>query len=191
MTFDPTIPQPTDRPSASQADLLNNFTQLNTVFDVDHVTFNATTDRGEHNKITLNSVIADPGLGDPKCSLYIKTIAGDSELFFEKYDNTAVANLVQQMTNLNITNLVNAGTAGGTLYRIDSPLGYTTYSGQTNAFSGNRTVIFPAAYTTIYSSTVSANDVNVQRTSMIQAVGGLTIYTENSVQINWIAIGTI
>ena len=191
MSFDPNIPQATDRPSASQADLLNNFTQLNTVFDVDHVTFNAASDRGEHNKITLNSTIADPGLADPKCSLYIKTVAGDSELFFEKYDNGAAANLVQQMTNLNITNLVNPGTAGGTLYRIDSPLGYTIYMGQTNAFSGNRTVTFPTNYTVVYSATCTADDNNPQSIAVQQAVGGLTIYTANSVQVNWMAMGTI
>ena len=95
------------------------------------------------------------------------------------------------MTNLAIANLGNPGTALGTLYQVDLPIGITIYMGQTNAFSGNRTVIFPTAYTTIYSTTVTANDVNTQETSVAQAIGGLTIYTVNSVQVNWIAIGTI
>jgi len=190
MSFNPNIPTSTDLPSQSQGQLLANFTALNTIFAVDHLAFNA-VDGGEHQQVTFNSVVADPGLADPKCSLYIKTIAGDSELFFEKYDNTAAANLVQQLTNLNITNLVNAGTAGGTLYRIDSPLGFTIFSGQTNAFTGAGTVTFPAAYTTIFTSIATANDANVQKVSSQSALGGLTLHTENSVQVNWVTIGII
>ena len=190
MTFNPNIPQAGQVPSESQGHLLINFTALNTVFAVDHLAFNA-VDGGEHQQVTLNSVVGDPGLADPKCSLYIKTIAGDSELFFEKYDNTAAANLVQQLTNLVIADLVNAGTAGGTLFRIDSPLGFTIFIGQTNAFNGAATITFPVAYTTIFSSIATADDANVQRVSSQSALGGLTLHTENNVQVNWVTIGII
>ena len=122
MTFNPNIPQAGDVPSLSQGQLLTNFTALNTVFGVDHLAFNA-VDGGEHQQVTLNSVIADPGLADPKCSLYIKTVAGDSELFFEKYDNAAAANLVQQMTNLTVTTV-------GTNYGYTTPWGQIVNWGQ-------------------------------------------------------------
>lgn len=194
MVYKNNIPQPGDSPAVdSQADLLENFTQLDSQYGTtgDHVAFTAGADNGMHKQVSLNDVIADPGLPDPQASIYLKTIAGDSELFFEKFDNGTALNVVQQMTNLVIANLVNPGTAGGTLYRIDLPIGVTIYLGRTAAFSGNRTVTFPANYGTIYSTTCTANDVNVQRVSVGQGVGGLTIYTENAVQVNWMAIGTI
>jgi hypothetical protein len=193
MTFDPTIPQPTDRPSASQAQLLNNFTQLNTVFSVDHVAFNATTDRGEHNQITLNSTVADPGLGDPKCSLYIKTVAGDSELFFEKYDNTAVANLVQQMTNLTITTAANAGTAGGNISYIDTPWGLRFLWGLTGAISGAFTVIAPAGTLAILSYQLTGNVSTGTRNPINGGtVAGttMTIRTIDNVSVQYFMIGT-
>lgn len=190
MTFQPTKPAAGDYLAESQVDLKNNFSTSNTYFGTDHIAFNEGSDQGEHKKVTFNDVLgADPGLASPKCSLYTKTIAGDSELFFEKFDNTAGANLVQQMTNLNITNLGNGGTAGGTLYEIASPLGCTIYCGKTAGFSGNATVTFPAAFTTILTSIATANDTNVQKISTVSAVGGLTLYTENLVSVNWIAIG--
>ncbi len=193
MVYKNNIPQPGDSPAtASQADLLENMAQLDSQFGTagDHVEFTASSDNGFHKRIRFNGVIADPNLPDPQASLYLKTVAGDSQLYFENFD-VGVGNVVRQMTGLVITDLVNAGTAGGTLYRVDLPIGITVYMGQTNAFSGNATVTFPVAYTTIYSTTVTANDTNVQRTSVTQGTTGLTIYTENSVQVNWIAIGTI
>ena len=194
MVFKNNIPQPGDSPAVdSQADLLENFAQLNSQYGTagDHVEWTALADNGMHKQVSLNDVIADPGLPDPQASLYLKTIAGDSQLFFENFDVGGAVNTVRQMTDLVIANLGNPGTALGTLYRIDLPIGITIYLGQTNAFSGNRTVTFPANYATIYSTTCTANDVNVQRVSVTQGIGGLTVYTENAVQVNWIAVGTI
>lgn len=191
--FDPSVPQSGDRPSNSQAQLLNNFTQLNTVFDVDHVTFNAATGRGEHNKVTLNSVIADPGLADPKCSLYIKTVAGDSELFFEKYDNTAVANLVQQMTNLVVTTVANGGTAGGNISYVDTPWGLRFLWGLTNAFSGNRTIIGPVGTTSILNYQLTGNVASGTRNPInggTLAGTTLTVRTIDSVSVRYFMIGT-
>jgi len=191
MVYYNNIPQSGDKPSQSQSQLASNFADLDTVFNDNHIGFSQASDRGEHRKVTFNSVIADPAESDPKTSLYIKTVAGDSELFYEKYDNAAAANLVQQLTNLSITNLVNGGTAGGSLYRIDSPLGFTIYCGTTNSFSGNRTVVFPSAYTTNLATQATAEDANVQKTSTTTTLTGLTLRTENNVKVNWLAIGII
>lgn len=194
MVYKNNIPQPGDSPAVdSQTDLLENFTQLDNQYGTagDHVAFTAGADNGMHKQVTINGVIADPGLADPYTSLYTKTIAGDSELFFEKFDNGTALNVVQQMTNLVIANLVNPGTAGGSLYRVDLPIGITVYMGTTNAFGGNATVTFPANYTTVYSTTCTPNDVNAQAVSVLQGIGGLTIYTLNIITVNWIAIGTI
>ncbi len=144
MTYRVGIPQSADRPSDSQSQIADNFTQLNSIFGQEHVEFNATLDNGEHKKVTLNAPLgSDPGLADPKASLYTKTVSGDSELFFEKFDNAATANLVSQMTNLPIVNFVNTGTAGGNGDFIDTPFGIRIIWGLTASFSGSRTVIEP------------------------------------------------
>jgi len=135
------IPQPTDDPATqSQAQLLENFAQLNTQFAVDHIPLIAGADNGEHTKVTINDVLgADPGLADPKVSVYTKTVAGDSELFFEKFDNGLAANLVQQLTNLPLT------TVGGA-HGITTPWGLIINFGNVVVNTGGTAVTFPIAY---------------------------------------------
>jgi hypothetical protein len=54
MVYLPNIPQPTDNPSTqSQAQFLENFTQLNTQFGIDHSAFNAISNNGLHKKATI------------------------------------------------------------------------------------------------------------------------------------------
>jgi hypothetical protein len=189
MVFKNSIPQPGDSPATdSQADLLENFAQLNTQYGTagDHVAWTAAADNGMHKQVSLNNVIADPNLPDPQVSLYTKTVTGDSELFFEKFDNGTALNEVRQMTNTITANLVNPGTAGGSLYRLDLPTGVTIYMGQTN---GNGTVTFPVAYTVIYTS-VGTRDTSTSGVAMGQGVGGLSL-SGSIGAVNWLAIGTI
>jgi len=194
MSFLTTIPAGPDDPAVSQGQLLTNFQQLEAVFDVDHVPFTTGVagGGGRHDRVVFNNVAAAPGLGTPIASLYTAADgAGTSQLFYENFDITTAVNIQRQLTNLTIANLGNGGTAAGTLYRIDSPLGFTIFSGQTNAFNGAATVTFPAAYTTIFSSTATADDANVQRVSSQSGLAGLTLHTENNVQVNWVTIGII
>ena len=168
MTFNPNIPQAGDRPSGSQGQLLTNFAALNTVFAVDHLAFNA-VDGGEHQQVTLNSVVGDPGLADPKCSLYIKTIAGDSELSFEKYDNTAAANLVQQMTNLAITTV---GTNNGITTPWGLIINWGTY---TSAVAASVAVAFAVPYVGVPIVTLGREDNVIPTTKYISyATGSVT-----------------
>ena len=140
MTFNVAIPAAADDPSVSQGQMLTNFNLTNTYFSTDHIALNAGADQGEHQQVTLNSVIADPGLADPKCSLYIKTVAGDSELFFEKFDNGAAANLVQQMTNLTVTTV-------GTNYGITTPWGQIINWGRFTCNTADSVITYAVAFT--------------------------------------------
>jgi hypothetical protein len=85
MVYDPGIPQPTDIISSSQLEILENFTQLNTQFSVDHIPLNAATGNGEHTQVSYNDVLAgDPNLATPKGSLYTKALASlKPDLFFQ------------------------------------------------------------------------------------------------------------
>lgn len=97
MTYNPNIPQASDDPSDSQGQILTNFGQLNTLFDKDHVAYNDATsaDRGQHRKVSLINVIADPGLAAPKATLYTKAVNTQNQLFFQ---NDSAGTDVYQIT---------------------------------------------------------------------------------------------
>lgn len=95
MTFNPNMPLSTDIPAQSQAQFLINNQQLNTIFDVDHVTFDAATvaDRGKHEKVSLTSQSSDPGAGATEVVLYQK--GATPEICYQK----AAGATVYQLTN--------------------------------------------------------------------------------------------
>lgn len=80
MTYNPNIPQPTDTLSASQPQLLTNFSQLGSIFAIDHVPYTNGTvgDRGKHNKLTFTRQGVD-------------YVANASESLFYQKDNAGVA----------------------------------------------------------------------------------------------------
>lgn len=140
MVYFPNIPQGTDKPSQSYVQIASNFTDLDTVFNNNHIGFSQPQDRGEHRRVTFNSVIADPGAANPKANLYIKTAGGSSQLFFENFNNALGANVQRQMTNLTI---VNAGTNHG----VTLPSGIILNWGNGVCAGGIATVTFAVAYT--------------------------------------------
>lgn len=116
MPYHPSIPQATDNPTNSQADLLDNFGQINTAFNVNHIPFTGGGNSGYHTKIFFQAPLgADPDLTAPQSSLYPKTVAGATELFFQ--NDVGAAN-VYQLTNLVLTNV-------GTEWGFVSPWGLT------------------------------------------------------------------
>ena len=93
MTYNPNVPQAADIPSQSQGELLTNFQQLNTVFDVDHVPFNDSTaaNRGKHDQSTYTELGADPTTLANEIAVYANPVSGNSRLFFRQESNgTAV-----------------------------------------------------------------------------------------------------
>ena len=83
--YNPSIPQGTDNLSNSQVQMLNNFTELNTIFDADHYTWNNITsaNRGLHRQVTLPAVLgADPTPAGAASSIYSKTFSAATTLFF-------------------------------------------------------------------------------------------------------------
>ena len=96
MTFDPNIPQPTDFISTSQAQVLINFSQVDTIFGIDHVKFSSgSAQAGEHNKVTFVQQGSDPTTGVNELALYSKAASGQPELFVRRASNGAV----QQLTS--------------------------------------------------------------------------------------------
>lgn len=88
----PAIPQAGDDPKVSQGQILGNFTRLNIDFNVDHVQYSASTNRGQHRKVTFQDVLgADPNKAGNIASLYTKLVSGNPELFYQ--NSTSVLQL--------------------------------------------------------------------------------------------------
>jgi len=78
MVYSPNIPQPNNRPSNSQPQLLENFSQLNTIFNVNHQTFNAATNAGKHTHVDMIAQAAPTPLAG-EGSLYVFNTGGTRE----------------------------------------------------------------------------------------------------------------
>ena len=89
------IPQPGDRPSTSQGQILDNFSQLDMQYGTagDHVAFSATTLNGTHNKVTLNQQGSDQATVANQVCIYPKTLTTNSvaqpELYLRQQSNAS------------------------------------------------------------------------------------------------------
>ena len=90
MTYNPNIPQPTDRPSNSQADILTNFQTLNSIFGNNHVPFNASSNNGKHNVCEFPAQASDPTTVANELALYSKDVAGVLGLYLKNGDTGSV-----------------------------------------------------------------------------------------------------
>jgi hypothetical protein len=89
--YNANIPQPTDRISDSQADILGNFIALNTVMGENHYTF-GTANEGKHQYVSLPEQGAAPATAVNEAALYTKIgtyDATNSQLFFRRENNGA------------------------------------------------------------------------------------------------------
>lgn len=85
MTYNPSIPTSTQLISASQAPIKDNFTQLNTQFGVDHISFNngGVNGTGHHKQVTIDSPLgADPVAAGTTGVFYTKTVSAKTQPFF-------------------------------------------------------------------------------------------------------------
>ena len=189
MSYNPNIPTSAQIPSQSQFDFLTNFGQLNTVFNVDHYTYNEANAnlRGKHlHTIFPNG--AAPATIASEVALYAKLVSAASQLFFRPES----AGTEVQVSNVPFTSGANPGSAGGTITYFDTIFGLRFYAGISASFSGTgRIVTFPVAYSTIITAQATANDPNPVAVSCIQAVNQLTLATGNNVTVGWFAIGRI
>jgi hypothetical protein len=82
MAYNENIPQAGDRPSASRPQLLENFTQIKTLIDVNHVTFGGASGQGKHKFVTFpqQAVAPAPAATEIALSAQLGT-TGNTELF--------------------------------------------------------------------------------------------------------------
>lgn len=110
MTYNPQIPQPTDRISTSQGDLLANFQQLEAQYGTngDHIEWTATTDNGKHKRSTYIDQTASPPItAGFECASYARTAGNQTNLYARRNGITTLdypLMPVRAMVNVNAAN---------------------------------------------------------------------------------------
>lgn len=159
MTYSPTIPQPNDLLSQSQGDIQINFSQANSIFQIDHVEFNNATvaDRGDHKQITFNTNNVPGGApvgthsilytNDARPNLYYRnsgiTIPISQTRAWVSFNCTAGVVTLRQ--SYNIAAVVR--TAVG-IYHVTLTTGLLDDQGLINAYSSDNTTGFPIMHDT-------------------------------------------
>lgn len=180
MTYQPNIPIGSTPLSVDYANIQNNFQQLDTIFDVDHITFsNVTAQKGYHQSVHLNPIsttttnppdnqpvvppATTPGVGQIFSSQINDGINQDEALYYL----TGGGRLMQltrniQPNNTSVANGKNRGYTflpGGLLFQWGFVTGTTTGYTQLTFGSGQGTsnIPFTAALYTIQTTIAGAN----------------------------------
>lgn len=185
MAYQQNIPQPTDEPSSSQNDLLQNFQAINALVNVNHEPFNG-ADQGKHTKVDLARSGAAPAPSGTFGVLYGLLSGSETELFYKNDAGTE-----QQLTNKTVS-------SSGTNYAFDLPSGIKLRFGKVNTSGVNTNVTFNGAFTTsVFSVVISAEaGAWVSAKSLFYAhknasTSGFTIELSQAeaVTVDYIAIG--
>lgn len=91
MAYNANIPQPTDKISNSQSDLLNNFIEIKNLVDVNHETFGS-ANQGAHKFITFTDQTASgaPATAGTNIDMYNLPISGVQHLYIKRAAGTPV-----------------------------------------------------------------------------------------------------
>lgn len=198
MVYNPNVPaNANEDPSLTQPNLTANFQALNTFLSVNHVSLND-PNQGFHSFLQMPEQGSPPITGADIAALYMQEVPtlGKTGLYFRNESNGTSL----QLTNAYITDLSNGGTAGGTLYRMNIPLGFTIYAGITSTIPATtaQTVVLPVAFTKLITANATINNGNFGPNGTIQTglgilptLTGMTIYVNKAFVISWIMIGII
>lgn len=186
MTYNPNIPQPTDIPSQSQSQILDNFTVANTVFGINHVPFDATLNNGKHNFATLLNQSGNPATAAGEIALYAKAVGGISTWFLRKETNGTVIQLSN--TDPIIANPGSTFLPGGMLLQFGTTV---------VLFGGSQAILFPIAFSAPpFSVTFGDEQVGLTsstivyiQTGTVNATGFTITCNGGGSTIHWMAIG--
>lgn len=165
--YNPAVPTGTVELDEDYINLQNNFQQLNTTFQVNHLPLtDNTTSNGAHTFVELRNQAGLPaGLKTLEGTIYTKQVTGVSELFYTP-DNTGdqyqITRTITASTARFSTNLAYGSppatftqTGGWTFLPGGMLLQYGFY-GKAGALGANGTIEFPISFTTPpYSVTIS------------------------------------
>ncbi len=169
MTYNPSIPQPTNLISNSQSQLLANFGQLNTQFGVDHDKFNTGSGNGTgwHKQVTFIAPLSmDPTPASGQGIAYTKTVSGAEQLFYINSEGAT-----QQISGFPVVGawVVFSGLSPSisASYNVST----VTYNAGTNKYTITFLTNFASANYCVSYTPVSASGGNLGLRSVTPAIG--------------------
>lgn len=147
MSYQPNIPQASDRLNDSQGDILGNFQAIQTLVDVNHYDF-ASGLMGKHKWVSFPIQASGPGTTSTEMALYTKNGLGGTPEMFVQFPSSG--------TEVNFTESAQA-TNGWTRLPSGILLKWGTASATQNT---DNTITFPVSatipvFTAVYSVTVN------------------------------------
>lgn len=191
MVYNPSIPQPSDRLRISQSEILENFTELDNIFDVDHVKYSDITgDAGKHEASTFvnrtdKALVIPPATTSEELALFVKDdAAGIPRIFYQEPDSAGAG--AQQQLSGNVKAPADNGInplcgetslAGGVgiKYGLISVPGSLTPTAFTYIGLGLRDFITDTYYINISSQTAALSSISKTGFS-IKTTSGITTY---------------
>lgn len=138
--YNPAIPQAGDLISVSQGEILDNFSQLNLQFGVDHVAFNTGSANGDghHKQVTFDNAPTAPTLTGTMSAIFPKLVGAAQQLFF------ANATTTYPLTGIAITTTTPLATGSGIL----TPWGVILNWGQISFAGSSQSIKWQVPFTT-------------------------------------------
>ena len=180
MVYDPNIPQPADALSDSQADIQENFAQLNTQFGEDHVSLTSGSNNGKHNKSTYIEQTADPSTSSDEIALYSKDVTGNTRIFMRQETNGTIF----QLSGSDPVNSLN----GRTFLPGKILMQWGSVAAATNGTVVNFGVSFSSNAYSVQVMTIG-NTSNIYSIDTITSSSFRYISNGGSFNIRWMAIG--
>jgi len=184
MAYKANIPQPGDQKNVSQGDILNNFTEIKTVIDINHVTFaDADGNQGKHKYVTFpeqGTAITDaPKTEANEVALYCRQIAtggtDHSALFFRPEDQAAGAGLEYDFTTVEHTGALGKG-------HTYLPGGLILNWGYSDIAVGGSDVLFNKNFAT--AASVYSVQVTQLVTGVFQDFINISVITDSQFHVN-------
>lgn len=181
ITYNLNIPLATNNPSVDQPNMKINTNAIDTLLQVDHISFN-TTNGGQHQQVTLpNTQVSDPSPTGVGSEIYTKTLAGIAQLFFA---NSA-----------SVTQLTGGPQTLSTTGYTTLPGGLLLQWGQGTATSGGAPVDFSKTFATCYAIVCTRATNSSTLISIAAAVPGgspssfTAVSSNSSSPISFVALG--
>ncbi len=142
------IPAANNNPSVDQNPMLENFTSINQIVAVDHVTFN-TNNGGQHLQVTYNNISSQTSQTDPQSvSFTANDSSGHPNNFFKNSQGTFFMSCIKAFGCFNATTgMGNVTLAAGQYYNVNPTVTKPNAAAYAitlvaNAVSGTNVVIF-------------------------------------------------
>lgn len=209
MAYTSNIPQPTDLLSQSQPQILGNFQAIQTAFDIDHVSFNASGE-GKHKKISLPVQSPAPtfSAGDVGLYSFLSPVTAQNELYVNKLNQVTVTQIPATASILSVTSAPTNGASGWTYLPSGILVKWGTATVTSTLGTPNQVVTYPVAANipafnqvfsvqlTVFQGTASDQNKYVYLQSMSAtttfsaiAVARVTAASYTTATFNYLAIG--